>query len=183
MEKTKENIIQTITNILAPEDIDADYIPYICEAYLQGKPIEEVAHPSKGSIFNSFDECLPSHIENSLQQVFDRYNPSAKQKFEDNAVTIMVKVGDYPYETYIDENGVQRFRSNSVIRSIVDKDPYMLNDLAISYQEGKFSDKDFLDFYTSFGYSVSGLVDLSRFTHLNVENPVCEDGWEETQKS
>ena len=42
------------------------------------------------------------------------------------------------------------------------------------YQRGNFSQDEYLTFYTSFGYSVCGLAELSFFSDLPIDNPVWE---------
>lgn len=175
MEKTAENIDKAITNLISPEDdVDLDFVPVIRDAYLKGEPIEEVVHPTKGSIADAFHESIPSYLQLTLPTIFDRYQPTDKEKFEANAETIIVKVGDREFETFLDESGVQRFRGNTVTRYIVDNGGYLLNELVMAYYDGKFTDDDFLTFYTSFGYSVGGFCDVSNFSHLDVENPLWD---------
>ena len=96
---------------------------------------------------------------------------------------ITVKVGDRTFDTIIDNEGVQRFIANGVVRLIVDKmekdygwsgEPFNLNTLAQLYYHDKFTQDDYLTFYTMMGYSVCGLAELSFFQDLEIENPVWE---------
>lgn len=98
-----------------------------------------------------------------------------------------VKVGDWEYDTVIDEYGVQRFVGNEAIRLMIDgstddferslasKGPqpsFTLNDLAIAFYNGNVPLKDMADFYTGMQYSVSGFCDLSYFEDLEIINPL-----------
>lgn len=107
---------------------------------------------------------------------------------------IPVRVGSRTFDTVI-TNGVQRFVSNTVIRSFVDAsgeafnewlrsgrnngepEPYSLNTVDVEYHQGKHSVDDLLTLYTSIGYSVSGFMDLSLFDDLEIRNPL----WEQDQ--
>jgi hypothetical protein len=102
---------------------------------------------------------------------------------------IPVIVGSRTFITIIDVNGTQRFKENTVINAFVNASqeaysrftatrtgpmPYTLNDLSVEYYEGKHTLDDMLTFYTSIGYSVTGLSDLSYFEELDIRNPIWE---------
>lgn len=117
-------------------------------------------------------EWVHEEIMTRLHNYFHRYKPTEKEAFAAQAETIIVKIDGQEFQTFLDENGTQRFRGNSVIRHLVDTDAADLNRLSIEFQNGKFSNSDWIDFYTSFGYSVGGLLDVSDFTSLDIENPL-----------
>lgn len=117
-------------------------------------------------------DWVHEEIMTRLHMSFHRYKPSEREQFEADAETIIVKIGGRDFETFLDSNGTQRFRGNSVIRQLVDSGAADLNRLSIDFQKGNFSNDDWLDFYTSFGYSVSGLFDVSEFGVLDIENPI-----------
>lgn len=87
---------------------------------------------------------------------------------------VIVKIAGKEYKTVIDERGVQRFSKDPLLYHLVDSRMIDLNKLCIAYQEGKFSQEDYLRFYMSIGYSVDGFQDLPFFEDLEVENPLDE---------
>ena len=84
-----------------------------------------------------------------------------------------VKIDGKEYETTI-INDVQRFKTNSVIRYLVDSKQVDLNRLSADYQEGEFTKKDYMEFVMMLGYSVSGLLDLEHFNDVEIYNPLWE---------
>lgn len=58
---------------------------------------------------------------------------------------------------YYDGVGILRFKSNAIVRFLLDKGPYNMNDLA----RNEFSDDDREQFAQLIGYSVGGFLDLS----------------------
>lgn len=101
-----------------------------------------------------------------------------------------VKVGDWEYDTVIDDQGVQRFVHNEAIKLMADgstkdfdranafgiKPPtFDLNALAIAYYNGKIPLKDLADFHAAIGYSVSGFAGLSEFEDLEIINPLWDE--------
>lgn len=85
---------------------------------------------------------------------------------------VTVKVGGKEYETIFDENGVQRFRSNTVIDFLFETRRLDLNQLEMDYRNGKFDKRDYAEVKMALGYSVSGFADLSAFQDWDIENPV-----------
>lgn len=171
MEKTEENIKQIAEYFINREKAspDLDLTAFI-QAYLAGEDYTPA----------NFEELvLIPMIQDALWIQFERYKPSQKRAWEDSAPRIPVKVGGREFQTFIDEQGVQRFCSNSVITHLMSSNArdgiLSLNNLSLEYDSGKFSSDDWLDFMTSFGYSVTGLLDWEEFTHLPVENPLWED--------
>lgn len=102
----------------------------------------------------------------------------------------IVKIGEWEYDTVIDERNNQRFVGNMAIRLMVDGSgrdfdralrgqgthpSFTLNTLAIAYlDERNISLKDMLDFYTGMQYSVGALSTLSYFEELEFSNPVWD---------
>jgi hypothetical protein len=85
---------------------------------------------------------------------------------------VVVRVGGKDYETIFDENGVQRFRKNGVLTHLVKIRSIELNQIALMFGRGSFSQRDFAEFNMALGYSVSGFADLSHFKDMEIENPV-----------
>lgn len=101
---------------------------------------------------------------------------------------IEVKLNGKPYQTHIDEHGVQRFVANKALSNIVHGlvglygrigyrefealGLYGLNELSLDYHRGLIPQQDMIDLYTQMGYSVSGFCDLSYFQDLEIENPL-----------
>ena len=95
---------------------------------------------------------------------------------------ITITVDGRTYDTYIDEDGVQRFRTDPTHllwdrwkgdegerRGRGTED---LNTLAIAYANKEFDQRTFMEFNMSLGYSVSGFCELHNFFDLNVVNPI-----------
>lgn len=103
---------------------------------------------------------------------------------------IMVKLNGKDYPTQIDKHGVQRFVENPIVSNLVHKNigahdklsraeyerigVYGLNEIALDYYTGAsgITLEHLLDFYTQTGYSVSGMLDLSYFEDVEVDNPL-----------
>lgn len=101
---------------------------------------------------------------------------------------IMVKLNGKDYPTHR-VDGVQRFVENPVVSRMVDKMGeaydrlgtqfskhrlYGLNEIMSEFHMGRYTVEDMLDFYTQIGYSVSGMLGLSCFEDVTVENPLWE---------
>lgn len=97
-----------------------------------------------------------------------------------------VKVGDWEYDTVIDDRGVQRFVANEAVSLMVDGStrdysrPFAyspsvtLNEIGVAFYEGKIPMKDMIDFHTAMGYSVGGFADLSYWDGIEIINPLWE---------
>jgi len=98
---------------------------------------------------------------------------------------ITITVDGRPYETYIDEDSVQRFRTDPTNllwdrwkgdegerngRGTED-----LNRLAIAYANEEFDQRTYMEFNMSLGYSVCGFCELHNFFDLRVVNPLWDD--------
>lgn len=173
MEKTVENvraIAESVINLEGPSlGLNVDRF---VQAYLDGEPYTP-ASDAEREVIRIIEENLWIH--------FSRYSPSEKQKFEDNAPRIPVKIAGKEFQTFLDERGTQRFCGNSVIRRMMDSrvlsdshGELSLNTLSIDFHRGMFSTEAWLDFMTSFGYSVDGLMGWSEFQHLPIENPLWD---------
>jgi hypothetical protein len=89
---------------------------------------------------------------------------------------ITVKVGGKEYDTVIDEQGVQRFKENGVLKYLFDRGALDLNEIARIYHTKKpFSQRDYAELNMMLGYSVSGWCDLSAFQDMDVKNPLWEN--------
>jgi hypothetical protein len=105
---------------------------------------------------------------------------------------ITVLVDGKPYITTIDDRGVQRFKKNSIVESILDNSteafnawnrgghqgpqPWNLNTLIMDYYEGKHTTEEMVDFYTGSGYSVAGFAGLGWVQDkMVIRNPVWEE--------
>ena len=77
-------------------------------------------------------------------------------------------VNYFPNATFIeDESGVYRFKSNKLIRWLIDnahecgrKCPVNLNSMAIAYDHGVFTLEEYMKFYQDLGYSLSGFMEI-----------------------
>jgi hypothetical protein len=68
-------------------------------------------------------------------------------------------------EIVIDPDGVARFRANAIVRLLLDRGPFGMNDLA----EMPFSDEDRAQFAQLLGYSLAGFSELF-YAHDNHGN-------------
>jgi hypothetical protein len=193
--RTRENIRAAIAEYFVGEkqEIEDTDIDALTDSYLNFKNFEHLHEFGFIQDVNEVvagDEDYPftfgDHLRYLYQTLFirwDRYIPEKHEIDFANSETIIVKVGGRPFETYIDRHGVQRFRVNTVLNHLcnlmmknmtVDGKPYGLNEMNMEFFEGKFSNNDWLTWYTSFGYSVSGFMDISHFDHLDIENPLWD---------
>jgi hypothetical protein len=85
---------------------------------------------------------------------------------------VAVKVGGKGYTTIFDENGVQRFRTNTVLDFLFQERRLDLNQLEMDYRQGRFNKRDYAEVKMALGYSVSRFADLSAFQDWCIENPV-----------
>ena len=88
---------------------------------------------------------------------------------------ITILVNGKPYETYIDEHGVQRFPMSTVIDHLFNAGRLDLNQLSVDYQNGKFDKDDYMKLNMDLGYSVCGFADLSLFEDYEIMNPVWNE--------
>lgn len=100
---------------------------------------------------------------------------------------VMVKLNGKDYPTHM-VDGVQRFVENPIVNRLMDKigdaynklgyrqfealGLYGLNEIGTDFHRGLYTVEDMLDFYTQTDYSVSGMLDLSCFRGVTVENPL-----------
>lgn len=125
-------------------------------------------------------------VSNRIEIKGDPKNPQPGDHFP-------VKVGEKWYDTVITEQGVQRFVVNGPVNALVDHQSkmfeeywmkqriadhpamYSLNEMAVDYQMGKWSKEEMIEFYTMFGYSVSGFAGLSFVEDVEIINPLWEE--------
>ena len=74
--------------------------------------------------------------------------------------TIIVTVNGRKYITIIDENNVQRFPTNALIRHLVSSKQVDTNTLCVDFQKGKFTLEEYQEFYMGMGYSVCGFDEI-----------------------
>jgi hypothetical protein len=181
MKKTRANVEEIVLNVLSLEMPDSglltpERVSQIVTHYLQ---TNEVLLPDAvlGAVVTYENDSIPPGVEAlrlALYQEFERYTPSEKKAFEDAAKVIIVKVLglDLEFETYLDANGTQRFKTDTVVVNLFDQNMIDLDSLSRAFRNGKISTEDFLTFYAKSGYSVGGLASLSHFSHLTFENPL-----------
>ncbi|KKN46796.1 hypothetical protein LCGC14_0669240 [marine sediment metagenome] len=88
---------------------------------------------------------------------------------------ITILINGQSYETYIDEHGVQRFPTNTVLDYLFNVGRLDLNQLCIDYQNGKFDKDDYMKLNMDLGYSICGFADLSSFEDYEIINPVWNE--------
>lgn len=104
---------------------------------------------------------------------------------------IMVKINGREFRTQLDSRGVQRFVTNPVVKRLMDKigdaydklgyrqfealGLYGMNEIGMDFHLGLYTVDDMLDFLTQTGYSVSGMLGLSYFEDVTVENPLWDN--------
>lgn len=195
--RTRENIRAAIVDFFAgeKEEVDDTNIDALTDSYLNFKNFDHLhefgfTHDVNRVILQDdsfgFIFTFGDYFQSLRQTLFIRWDRYIPEKYEidfANSEIIIVKVGGRSFETYIDRNGVQRFRVNTVLNHLcdlmmknmtVDGKPYGLNEMCMEFFNGKFSNDDWLTWYTSFGYSVDGFSSLSFFNHLEIENPLWD---------
>lgn len=71
------------------------------------------------------------------------------------------------YETFVDEQGTERFKPNNLIHKLyIDGMIKNTNRVATLYQLDAISQMDLLDYYAGIGMSVCGVMELSFFENL-----------------
>lgn len=171
MEKTRENVQMLTENTLRNEEGCENFpVERFVTAYLEGQKFVPE---------NDTEDQLAGYVEGTLWTMFERYKPEAFEEWKHNAEKIPVIINGKTFQTFIDERGVQRFVGNAVMRRILDSlDSHRvmnLNTLSIDHQSGMFSNDEWLEFYTSFNYSVSGFMGLSDFCNFSIENPLWDE--------
>lgn len=189
MEKNFENVKQIIQNVLSVElsgltdDVEKiltpDAVTKIAEIYLMSGKVSVPygifrrlvtdANPDK-----RMESPALRELKRALNQEFNKYSPNEKKAFEDAAEVIMVKVAGIEFETYLDQWGTQRFKTDTVITHLFNKNLVDLDGLVESFYRGEITTEDLLNFYAKSGYSVCGLSTLSHFSHLTFENPLWD---------
>jgi len=77
-----------------------------------------------------------------------------------------VKEPKHPMQPIVvDDNGVYRFKSNAIVRWLLDAGPFDMNILSVT----PFSDNDRWQFAQLIGYSVSGIGDLGYHDRKELE--------------
>lgn len=80
------------------------------------------------------------------------------------------------YLTYIDENGIQMFPEDPehflAKQTSIFGGPYDLNEMALRYHNGEFSQRDYAEMNMAVGHSVSGFADISDFHDMQLINPL-----------
>jgi hypothetical protein len=182
MQKTRENVKSIVKSILLRNELDDfevtdNIVDLIAEDYLETGEVHLPETLLKSVVV--YDHWSTEDTVQSVAEVlynsFDRYKPGIRQKISDEANVIIVKIEGREFKTYLDENGTQRFKQNSVIDFLIGSQSINLNTIAIEFHNGKFSIEDLLEFYTQSGYSVSGLMSLSYFENLLIENPLWDE--------
>ncbi len=99
-------------------------------------------------------------------------NLNIKKDIDKIGLHIIIRIDGKPYDTYIDDGGIQRFPRNNLLSYISDRGQIM-NELAAAYGEGKFTIDEYMQFYRDIGYSVGGFGEV--FDEVNIENPLWEE--------
>lgn len=184
MEKNLENVEQIIQNVLSVEISDSklltpSVVSQIAQLYLMRGAVSvpygifsRLTAPHAAG--QKMDSPTLRALKNALDQEFSKYSPSEKKAFEDAAEVIMVKVSGIEFETYLDQWGTQRFKTDTVITHLFKKNLVDLDGLSESFHRGEITTEDLLNFYGKSGYSVGGLSGLSHFSHLTFENPLWD---------
>lgn len=156
-------------------------------AGMEYMPIAEQAIKDNIEVINSYPDKLavvkPVYDQARSIPQGDPTNPQPGDHFA-------VRVGDKWYDTVMDPVGTQRFVKQPIVNAFVDHGHkmfekywmtkrienhpavYGLNELASDHARGRWSKQDHIEFYTMFGYSVSGFSGLSFIANVEIENPL-----------
>lgn len=181
MEKNLENVEQIVRNMLSAEArsaevLTSDHVSHIAEYYLRTNTLSlpyAVVKVLEKDV-SGFEPPSIRALREALNQEFSQYSPKEKKAFEDAAEVILVKVSGIEFETYLDQWGTQRFKTDTVIVHLFDQNLIDLDELSESFHRGEITTEDLLNFYAKSGYSVGGLSGLSHFCHLTFENPLWD---------
>jgi hypothetical protein len=182
MEKNQANVEQIVYNVLSVEIQDSEIltsekVAQIAELYLLRNSVSLPYSIVRTLEKSADDDEVPSTVralKAALHQEFQQYSPKEKKAFEDAAEAIIVKVSGVEFETYLDQFGTQRFKTDTVIVHLFDQNLIDLDELSRSFYRGEITTEDLLNFYAKSGYSVGGLSGLSHFSHLTFENPLWD---------
>lgn len=87
---------------------------------------------------------------------------------------IIVTIDGQKYATIMDNDGVQRFPQNRIIRYLLDSNPTVgLDDLWNMLDAGMISRTELMKFYMQIGYTLSGFEEL--FSNSEIDNPARGD--------
>lgn len=81
--------------------------------------------------------------------------------------TLTVIIDGEPFETVLDQHGVQRFPANGLIKYLFNHRLLDLKALALACAEGKFSKKEYMQLTRDLGMSVCDYLDA--FPDLKVQ--------------
>lgn len=87
--------------------------------------------------------------------------------------TIVVRINRRQIETTIDDSGVQRLPNHPIIRYLMHRASFDMNELAILTDAGVISEDDRRFVYQNIGYSVDGYADV--FPDDEIDNPLWND--------
>ena len=79
---------------------------------------------------------------------------------------VIIRINGKPYETYMDEEGSQRFPQKPLMRWLADR--VGMNDIVEYYETGAFSLESLMQLYRDIGYSVDGFAGI--FNAAKIEN-------------
>lgn len=70
-------------------------------------------------------------------------------------------------------------KTNTAVAWLVANNPTDLNEMAMAYHEGKFTQRHYAEFNMMIGYSVGGWAELSSFFDMEIDNPLYDTPIEE----
>lgn len=70
------------------------------------------------------------------------------------------------YETFIDDNGSERFKPNNLISKMRIQFNIIASDMVRLYELDAITQMELLDYYAGIGMSVCGVMELSFFENL-----------------
>jgi len=77
---------------------------------------------------------------------------------EDETITILLN--GVAIDTYIDDNGVQRFIPNAALNFMFENDQLDMNQLFAAFTAGEFTLDAYQEFYCMMGFSVGGFEEV-----------------------
>jgi hypothetical protein len=191
MDKTEDNVKQVLNETanehqmsVPEEDINA-----LADAYMKRGDVD-LAINSDGEVLSDvMDEEQLDTLSANLYSEFGEQNHDVPFQIR------VVKIDGRSYDTYVDDEGVQRFVGNPIIRLLVrnmqknwtkyylaqqetdegyDAEnpdvPLHLGAIAEMYKKGEFSLEQYLDFYAAFSFSLKWLRTSEPFDTLTYEN-------------
>jgi len=80
-----------------------------------------------------------------------------------------ITINGQVFATFYDKEGILRFKPNNLILKMMISMDIKTSDIVKLYELESITDMDLLGYYAGIGFTVSGVLELSFFEHLQIE--------------